>query len=172
MLSSFVGEVFLFSFVWFFASAAIGKLQNFGNFKKNLVSSFAVKESFSGMFAFVIVTAELSIATTMLSSESILGVLAALALFCVFTFVLTYKFYTTSIVKCSCFGESQRAVSGFDLFRNFLVIVLMCVWLGFMRSSNDANLLFHHRVLAGAIATTISFLVINLHDVAILLRGK
>uniref|UniRef100_UPI001C2F47A4 MauE/DoxX family redox-associated membrane protein n=1 Tax=Achromobacter sp. GbtcB20 TaxID=2824765 RepID=UPI001C2F47A4 len=72
---------------------------------------------------------ELLAAALVLSPASRAGMLLSLVLMCAFSAVLGYQFLARGIVRCSCFGQSVRPLSGYDVLRNLLVAGTMLGWL-------------------------------------------
>lgn len=171
MMQQFTAEVLRFFLSFLLLAATFGKLRSFSVFKSNLVQTFGLNEKFSAIFAPAVIATELLVSMLILEQSPWMGMLAALLLFSGFTTVVTYKFFTQSTVKCSCFGEMQRPLSGYDLCRNVLVIFSICAWLALVTSNSGAHLHFPQICLAAGVATILCVVAIDFHDIIILLRG-
>lgn len=162
----FIGEMLRYFIGFFLLAAAIGKLRVAPQFQRNLVQSFNISKTLSNVLAPSVIAAEFIVAAMVLGASAWIGMLAALLMFCAFTLLLSYKFFTESVVKCSCFGEAERAVSLFDLVRNLLVILSIAIWLCL---PNGAALSVQVAILAAALASVLCVLAIEFHGIAALL---
>ena len=164
----FGAEIIRYFIGFLMLAAGLGKLRTFAQFRANLVTSFGATTLQSTWLAPAVVMLELLAAALVLGPFSGMGMLAALLMLGTFTLVLSYKFFTESIVRCSCFGEAGRAVSGIDLLRNGLVLAAVAVH--FMLGQ-AASLPLTASVLAAALATLLCVVAIELHDIVTLLLG-
>jgi hypothetical protein len=165
-LSVFVAGVLRYFVGLLLLAAAVAKLRGFDSFRENLVASFGIGGTQSRMLAPAVVLAELATAVLVLGGAARVGMWAALLMFCAFTVLLGYKFYTQSVVRCACFGEAERSLSGFDLLRNVLVIVAIGVGLVL---HNAIGMPTHAAILAAALATVAGVVAIHFHEVVQLL---
>ena len=160
MLRYFVGALLL--------AAAVAKLRGFDSFRENLTASFNVAHQHSGVLALAVVSSELAVAALVLGAAVRVGLWAALLLFCVFTTLLGYKFFTQGVVRCACFGETERSLSGFDLLRNVLVIAAIGHAIA-LAPGNGVGLPAHAAILAAALAGIACVLAIHFHQMMQLL---
>ncbi len=167
-LSAFVAEILRFFLMWLLLAASIGKLQHYASFQTNLHLSFGLHPKFSQVFAPALILAELLVALSIAVLSPYWGMLCALLMFICFTLVLAYKFVTESIVKCDCFGESKRSLSGYDLLRNGLVILAICGWFALGNFSN--GWFGPQSLLALALGIWLSVVAVEFHDIIVLLR--
>lgn len=165
-LSPFIAEILRWLIGMLLLAAAYGKLRHLAEFRRNLVGSFGVPERFSSATAAVIIGAESLVAAIILGWASPAGMWLALTMFAGFTAVLSYKFVIHSVVRCNCFGESGRPVSGYDLLRNVLVILACMTWL---LISVPAMPPLHTSVLAAALASVFCVIAMDFHEIVILL---
>lgn len=145
--------------------AAVAKLRTLDSFGANLTQSFGVNGAHSRALALALTLVELWLAVLVLGAATRAGMWGALIMFCLFTAVLGYKFYTQSVVRCGCFGEAERTLSGFDLVRNCMVIAAICA--GLMLGS--ASLPLTAALLAGALAGVACVVAMHFHEMASLL---
>lgn len=165
-LSLFGAEIIRYFIGFLMLAASVGKLRTFADFRANLVTSFGASTVQSALLAPTVVILELTAAAMVLGPFSQAGMLASLLILGAFTVVLSYRFLTESVVKCSCFGEAGRAVSAFDLLRNVLVLAAIGAYLN-LGSAGDLPLTAS--ILAAALATFLCMMAIELHDIATLL---
>lgn len=162
----FVAEVLRWFAGFLMLAAAGGKLRTFGQFRANLTSSFGMPAPLAALLAPAVVAAEAGAAALILGGAPRPGMLAALVMLGAFTALVSYKFFTESVVKCSCFGEAARSVSGFDLLRNLLAIGAIGAWLALATGS---ALPLSAAVLAAGLASILLVAAIEFHDIATLL---
>lgn len=162
----FVAEVLRYFIGFFMLAAGAGKLREFAQFCANLVASFGMPERAARLLAPAVVAAEFGAAALILGGAANTGMVAALAMLAAFTAVVSYKFFTESVVKCSCFGEAARSVSGFDLLRNLLAIAAAIAYLAIAGAS---PMPIPVALLAAGLATLLLVAAIDFHDIASLL---
>jgi len=160
MLRYFVGLLLL--------AAAVAKMRGFDSFREHLTTSFDVGAARSRMLAPAVVLAELAVAALVLGGAAGAGLWAALLMFCGFTALLGYKFYTHGAVRCACFGGAERSLSGLDLLRNVLVIAAIGAGLAL---PHDVGMPAHAAILAIALATLICVLAVHFHEIVRLLAA-
>lgn len=164
----FGAEIIRYFIGFFMLAASVGKLRSFTDFRANLVTSFGASTAHSALLAPAVVMLELAAAAMVLGPFSRAGMLASLLILGSFTAVLSYRFFTESVVKCSCFGEAGRAVSAFDLLRNVLVLAAIAAYFSM---ASAGSLPLTASILAAALATFLCVAAIELHDIAtVLLR--
>lgn len=169
--AAYFAEVFRLLLGWLLISAARGKWRTLATFRSNLTESFGVSARVAAWLAPGIPAVEALLAAWLILR---LGAPAwaagtSLLLFAAFTLITAYKFFTESAVRCSCFGESSRPVSAYDLGRNVLVIIgnLFC-----MVNLGPAALDMSLWLLAVGMAWVAGMLLVHFHDIATLLvRG-
>lgn len=153
-------------------AAVAGKLRTFSAFRHNLVSSFGVPAAASRMLAPAVVAAEALAAAMALGLSPRPGMWAALLLFAVFTTLLAYRFVKDGLVKCSCFGEAERTLSGFDVLRNVLVLAAIAGWLALpLPLLSGAGATAHLSLLGAGLASILVVVAIGFHDIVNLLKG-
>ena len=162
----FIAEILRYFIGFFLLAAALGKLGVAMHFQRNLVQSFGMSTKMSRVLAPAVIGAEFIVAAMVLVAAERVGMLISLLMFCAFSALLSYKFFTESVVKCSCFGEAERAVSLFDLVRNLLVIAAIAIWL--LLPSGPA-LPVQVAILAAALASVLCVLAIEFHGIAAVL---
>lgn len=163
--AAYLAEIIRFFIAFLLVCAAIGKLRTLAAFAHNLVESFGVKRQAAAMLAPAVIALEALLAGLILAGGGIgrIGIAAALVLFVVLTALVGYRYVVEGSVKCSCFGESERPVSGYDLLRNGLVIASIGACLAF---SGGAAFGRKESVLAAALALIATIGAIGFHDLA------
>ncbi len=164
---AFGAEILRYFIGFLMLAAGLGKLRTFTQFRANLVSSFGATALQSTRLAPAVVMLELLAAALVLGPFSRTGMLASLLMLGIFTVVLSYKFFSESIVKCSCFGEAGRAVSGIDLLRNGAVLAAIALYFALGQA---AGLPLTVSILAAALATFLCVAAIDMHDIVTLLQ--
>lgn len=125
----FVADVIRYFVAWWWLAAVLGKLRGWPGFRTELGASFGVPSGAAVVLAPLLILAELLAAALAIGPATRAGMLLSLGLMCTFSAVLGYQFLTRGIVRCSCFGESVRPLSGYDVLRNLLVVGTMLAWL-------------------------------------------
>lgn len=149
---------------WWWLAAAAGKLRSWPRLRSDLVASFGIAAPLAAVLAPALVAAELATAAMVLGFAPEAGMLASFVLMATFTAVAAYQFQARAIVRCSCFGESMRPLSGFDLVRNLLVLLLLGAWLGALPG---APLPLGETGLAAAFGVLLCVAAVNFHDIAV-----
>ena len=149
-------------------AASVGKLRGYGAFRDNLSASFGLAPAIAAWAAPGLVAAELLLAAWILGGGTRLPVLLALLLLGTLTAVLAYRYFTHSVVRCSCFGEAARPVSHYDLLRNGLFVGINAAYFGVAR---EATLPAASTVLAAGLAAIVCVAAISLHDIATLAKA-
>lgn len=162
----FLSEILRYFVGFLLLAAVFGKLRSFAQFRSNLHTSFGVRPGLDAVLAPVLIAAELGVAVLVLTLFSRVGMAAALLMFLAFTALLSYKFFTQSVVKCACFGGKERPVSGYDLLRNLLVCAAIAVYLNLTAS---AGLALEPAILAIALASLLCTIAIEFHLIVYLL---
>ena len=157
-------EVFRYTIAFVFLFAVIAKIWTFEQFRNNLSESFSVPVKLANPLAYFLITSETITVWFLLvpSSFQHLGMWLALSMLVIFTLILSIKFLTGELVRCNCFGDDDRAFSGWDLIRNVLLIVMSAFYLTFVQDTS-ASLILH--LLFIAMSFLFSFLLINLHEI-------
>lgn len=163
--AAYLAEIVRYFTAFLLACAAIGKLRTLAGFAHNLVESFGLPRQVARAVAPMVVALEALLAAAILAGGAAgrLGMAAALVLFVALTALVGYRYVVEGSVKCSCFGESERPVSGYDLLRNVLVIAAIGACLAF---SGDAAFGRKESVLAAALALIATIGAIGFHDLA------
>ncbi len=168
-MSTVLGAEVLRCFIGFLLLAAcFGKLRTFDDFRANLATSFGVPAHLGALLAPGIVGLELLLAAMVLGPFARAGMTASLLLFCVFSLLLAWKLARDGVVRCNCFGEVGRSLSGHDLLRNLLVVAAIALFLALPANDDPALPL---RVLAAGLAAILAVLAIGFHEVMHLLKG-
>lgn len=152
--------------------AAWGKTIGFGKFRKELIDSFPSLSNVSALVALLIVAAEWLIAALLLSggAASRAGLAAALALFSVFTAVISVSLVQERAMVCSCFGSSSHRISAHDLVRN--VLFMGAAGFSLMHPPIDGSIDGISRTSLAGVALIIFLLSTSMQDVALLLRAR
>ncbi|HEX8611874.1 MAG TPA: MauE/DoxX family redox-associated membrane protein [Telluria sp.] len=163
--AAYLTEIIRFFTAFLLACAAIGKLRTLAAFAHNLVESFGVQRRAAAVLAPAVVALEAVLAGLILAGGAIgrAGMAAALVLFVALTALVGYRYVVEGSVKCSCFGESERPVSSYDLLRNGLVIAAIGTCLAF---SGGAAFGKKESVLAAALALVATIGATGFHDLA------
>jgi hypothetical protein len=167
---SFVADIVRYFIGWWWLAAAAGKLRTWPGFRDELGTSFGIAAQPAALLAPALVTAELLAAAMVLGIAHAAGMLASLLLMCCFTSVLGYQFFTRAIVRCNCFGESRRPLSGHDLLRNLLVVLAIAAWL--LLRSPAAPLPGGESLVAAGLGAWLCVAAIHFHDIAVLARTR
>ncbi|ATD61477.1 hypothetical protein CNX70_15890 [Janthinobacterium svalbardensis] len=154
-------------------AAGVGKLRSYGAFRGNLATSFGVPPILARWAAPALIMAELSLscwllASTLLTDGTHLPMLLSLLLLSTLTAVLAYRYFTHSVVRCSCFGEAARPVSPYDLLRNVLVVGINGAYFAL---AQETPLPVTTSVLAAGLAAIACVAIISLHDIATLAKA-
>lgn len=111
--------------------AATGKWRTLGAFEQNLVQSFAIPPGQARLLAPTLALAESAAAITLLMlawqpdpAWTAPLMAACWCLLALFSLTLLQRFFTNDTIKCSCFGEQDRPLSGYDLIRNGLLLLV------------------------------------------------
>jgi hypothetical protein len=151
-------------------AAAAGKSFDFSAFRDSLARSFPSLARFHGAMAAGIVAAEWVIALALLAGGPLgrLGMLAALAMFVVFTAVIGTSIVRGRAIVCSCFGTSTHRVGHLDVVRNLVLTAAAAIALAHGMPAMPWPV---ELVLAGLAAIGVAASV-WLRDLAWLLRAK
>jgi uncharacterized membrane protein YphA (DoxX/SURF4 family) len=149
-------------------AAGVGKLRSYGAFRGNLATSFGVPPAAAAWAAPALVLAELLLAGWLLAGGSHLPMLLSLLLLSILTAVLAFRYFTHSVVRCSCFGEAARPVSSYDLLRNVLVVGVNGAYFAL---AQEATLPVATTMLAAGLAAIACVALISLHDIATLVKA-
>ena len=172
MLSVMPGQLLSHMAVYVIAllllAAGVGKLRSYGEFRANLSSSFGVSPAAASVAAPALVMTELLLAAWLLAGGTRLPMLLSLVLLGTLTGVLAWRYFTHSVVRCSCFGEAARPVSQYDLLRNGLAVGVNAACLVM---AQEAALPVSGSILAAGLAAIVCVAMISLHDIATLARA-
>lgn len=151
-------------------AAAYGKWQALGQFRANLADSFGIAPARAAWLAPAIAGSELGLALGLAAGGATgqAALAGALALFLAFTAVVAWKYATEDSVKCSCFGDADRAVSGFDLARNLAIIAALAFSLAHGGTSAAAGG-WQADICALGVATLLAVVLAKLHEIMMLL---
>ncbi|STR23320.1 Uncharacterised protein [Janthinobacterium lividum] len=170
MLTSltFLSDIARYVIALLLLAASVGKLRSYGDFRGNLSTSFGVAPAAAKAAAPALVTAELLLAGWLLAGGTQLPMLLSLLLLSTLTAVLAWRYFTHSVVRCSCFGEAARPVSQYDLLRNVLAVGVNGAYFA---SAQEAALPVATSILAAGLAAIVCVAVISLHDIATLAKA-
>ncbi|MCA1859623.1 hypothetical protein LE191_05820 [Janthinobacterium sp. HSC-3S05] len=149
-------------------AASVGKLRSYAAFRGNLATSFGVPPAAAQFAAPGLVAAELLLAGWLLADGTQLPMLLSLLLLSTLTAVLAWRYFTHSVVRCSCFGEATRPVSQYDLLRNVLVVGINGAYFAL---AQETTLSIATTVLAAGLAAIVCVATISLHDIATLAKA-
>ncbi|CUI09576.1 MauE/DoxX family redox-associated membrane protein [Massilia antarctica] len=161
----YLAEIIRFFTAFLLACAALGKLRTLASFANNLAGSFGVPRQAATILAPALAALEALLAVLNLAGGGIgrAGMAGALVLFVLVTALVGYRYVVEGSIKCSCFGESERPVSGYDLLRNGLIIATIGAGLAV---SGGAVFGKKESVLAAALALIGTIGAIGFHDLA------
>lgn len=163
--AAYLAEIIRFFTAFLLACAALGKWRTLAVFAHNLAESFGVQRQAARILAPAVVAAESLLALLILAggTPGRAGMAGALLLFVALTALVGYRYVLEGSVKCSCFGESERPVSGYDLLRNGLVIAAIGTSLACSGGAAFGN---KESLLAAALALIATIGAIGFHDLA------
>jgi hypothetical protein len=126
----FIAAFSLYATALLLLAAAIGKTRSFSLFHNNLVSSFGISAWLSPAIAALLVTLEFFLAGWLFFSTTAVAtaMTVVLLMLSAFSLMLLWRYLLDGNVKCSCFGEQNRPVSAFDLIRNLLILLTICLY--------------------------------------------
>lgn len=169
MLTLLLADMARYVIAWLLLAAAVGKLRSYSEFRGNLATSFGLPPAIAAFAAPALVAAELLLAGWLLAGGTQLPMLLSLLLLGTLTAVLVYRYFTYSMVRCSCFGEAARPVSHYDLLRNLLVVGINGAYCAL---AQEAALPAASAVLAAGLAAIVCVAAISLHDIATLAKAR
>ena len=169
MLTLLLADMARYVIAWLLLAAAVGKLRSYSEFRGNLATSFGVPPAAAQFAAPALVAAELLLAGWLLAGGAQLPMLLSLLLLGTLTAVLVYRYFTHSMVRCSCFGEAARPVSHYDLLRNLLVVGINGAYCAL---AQETALPAASAVLAAGLASIVCVAAISLHDIATLAKAR
>lgn len=166
--AAFFAEALRLAAALLLLAAAWGKWRALGQFRDNLSTTFGASPALAALLAPAIASAEVLLGAALLAGGAVgqAGLAGSLLLFSVFTAVVAWKYATEDIVKCSCFGDADRSVSGFDLARNLAIIggIVFSLVLGAEGGGGWPAL-----VCAAGVATLLAVVLANFHEIMMLL---
>ena len=169
MLTLLLADMARYVIAWLLLAAAVGKLRSYSEFRGNLATSFGLPPAIAIFAAPALVAAELLLAGWLLAGGGQLPMLLSLLLLGTLTAVLVYRYFTHSMVRCSCFGEAARPVSHYDLLRNLLVVGINGAYCAL---AQETALPAASAVLAAGLASIVCVAAISLHDIATLAKAR
>lgn len=175
MSAPFVADILRFFTALVLLAAVWGKTRGFGAFRDNLADAFGIPAALGKFAAPSVVAAELLLAVAILGPFPAAGMAGALVLFVGFTALLSYKFVRDGAFRCTCFGETERNLSGLDLLRNLLVAAAIGAWCALaggpgLLPDAASPIASHVALLAAGLALILAVLAVEFHDVVNLLR--
>ncbi|NZA25409.1 hypothetical protein H0E84_03360 [Luteimonas sp. SJ-92] len=166
--AAYLSEVFRFFAAFFLLLAGLGKIRFYKDFRGNLSESFGLSAGLSAAIAPLTIIAEVLVALTILVSNrsAYPGMVSALIMLCIFTGLISFKFLKDGAVKCSCFGEAARPVSGYDLARNLALIA--CIFFYLFAADESAGLSLETGLLVAALSLIPTVIAVEFHEIATL----
>ncbi|WP_215403996.1 MauE/DoxX family redox-associated membrane protein [Janthinobacterium sp. JC611] len=149
-------------------AASVGKLRGYSDFRGNLATSFGVPPAAASLAAPALVMAELLLSGWLLAGGIHIPMLLSLLLLTTLTAILAWRYFTHSVVRCSCFGEAARPVSRYDLLRNMLVVGINGAYFAL---EQETTLPVAGTALAAGLAAIVCVATISLHDIATLAKA-
>lgn len=151
-------------------AAVIGKSRDIATFRYSLTRAMPALARIEGPLAWGIVLGEAVIALALLAGGGAghLGMIAALAMFVVFTAVIATSILRGRAIVCNCFGTSTHRVGGLDIARNLALIAAAALVVAHGATPLPWQASF---MLAGLAAIGVAVSV-RLRELAWLLRAK
>ncbi|UQV43921.1 hypothetical protein KIV45_18690 [Janthinobacterium lividum] len=168
LLSALLADIARCSIALLLLAASVGKLRSYAAFRDNLATSFGAAPAAASVAAPALVAAELLLACWLLAGGTRLPMLLSLLLLSTLTAILIYRYFTHSVVRCSCFGEAARPVSRYDLLRNVLVVGINGAYFAL---AQDKAVPIATTVLAAGLAAIVCVATISLHEIATLAKA-
>ncbi|TSD72269.1 hypothetical protein FFI39_015555 [Janthinobacterium sp. KBS0711] len=164
----FLSDIVRYVIALLLLAASVGKLRSYGEFRGNLATSFGLPSAAAQFAAPALVAAELLLAGWLLAGGTYLPMLLSLLLLSTLTGVLAWRYFTHSVVRCSCFGEAARPVSQYDLLRNMLAVGING---SYFALAQETALPVATSLLAAGLAAIVCVALISLHDIATLAKA-
>jgi hypothetical protein len=157
-----------------FALSAMGKLRDLPAFAQAMAGFRLLPRQFTPAAAALFVTGEAAVVLLMLAGGRFLvvGFGLALSLLAHFSAVIAAALARGLQTPCHCFGASQRAVSGYELWRNLGFTAVALLGLGALASvsGETASLNLAEFSLVGLMAAACVILWARLEEIIELLR--
>lgn len=171
MITAFLSYLCTWVIAFVLLAASYGKLKHFEFFKSNLVSSFKLKKRAASVLAPLLVIFELFLALIISvgTAASYWAMFTALILFTFLTLILIFFWVRDGRIRCNCFGEEARPVSGYDLIRNSILILALGLF--FVFGSLNPSLSIWELLLIATVALPIGNLLIRFHDIFSFLKA-
>ncbi|GAA0357876.1 hypothetical protein GCM10009092_22600 [Bowmanella denitrificans] len=151
-----------------FLQAAWSKSRDMSAFRGNLHETFAVPVPLANWLGPALALIEGAVAITMLSNWlGYWSMLCASLMLTFFTLRLAWPYLQGDLIRCHCFGSSQRPVSAFDLLRNLLLIGLTVTYL---LNPVPPSLPLSELLLLAALALALNPLLMHFHELMEILR--
>ena len=159
----FLAELLRFYLGFILLAAAWGKSRTYTYFLSQLTESFLIPPVASRVIAPCILLLEWALALGILLLNSRWAIIVAAVLFTLFSLVLLQRYVSDGAVKCSCFGETDRPVTDYDLLRNgwLIAVFLACLWL------NDTafGITIPLQLFSAGLAVLLTLITINFSDI-------
>jgi uncharacterized membrane protein YphA (DoxX/SURF4 family) len=168
MLTALLSDIARCCIALLLLAAGVGKLRSYAAFRGNLATSFSLPPAAAAWAAPALVMTELLLAGWILAGGTHLPMLLSLLLLSTLTAVLAWRYFTHSVVRCSCFGEAARPVSQYDLLRNVLAVGINGAYCALAQA---ATVPVATTVLAAGLAAIACVAIISLHDIATLAKA-
>lgn len=159
----FLAELTRFYLGFILLAAAWGKSRTYTYFLSQLTASFLIPPAASRVLAPCILLLEWALALSILATGNSVAIALAGALFTLFSLVLLQRYISQGTVKCSCFGETDRPVTDYDLLRNGWLVAVFpaCFWLNDTAFAMALSL----QLLAAALAVLLTLITVNFSDI-------
>jgi len=168
MLTALLSDIARCCIALLLLAAGVGKLRSHAAFRGNLATSFGLPPAAAAWAAPALVMTELLLAGWILAGGTHLPMLLSLLLLSTLTAVLAWRYFTHSVVRCSCFGEAARPVSQYDLLRNVLAVGINGAYCALAQATTVP---VATTVLAAGLAAIACVAIISLHDIATLAKA-
>lgn len=155
-----------------FAVSAFGKARDVDAFVHSVRSFDILPSGWGRPAAWALLTAEVAVVVLQLAGPAVAGLVLAAALLVAYIVALGVVVARRSEVRCNCFGSTARAVSGFDLVRNgLLLLVALTGVLASSASSAGAPMPpAADAVLVVCASVAVVLVLVGLDDIATILR--
>ncbi|MDO8033227.1 hypothetical protein O3297_07360 [Janthinobacterium sp. SUN128] len=168
VLAALLADIARYCIALLLLAASVGKLRSYGDFRGNLATSFGIPPTAAQFAAPALVMTELLLAGWLLAGGTHTPMLLSLLLLSTLTAILTWRYFTHSVVRCSCFGEAARPVSQYDLLRNMLAVGINGAYFAL---AQETALPVATSILAAGLAAIVCVATISLHEIATLAKA-
>ncbi|MDP3748524.1 MAG: hypothetical protein Q8Q88_15905 [Phenylobacterium sp.] len=151
-------------------ASVAGKATALEGFRETIGELFPIPRAWTPAAALGVIGVEALIALLLLAGSewARLGMVAALALFGVFTAVIIVALVQRRAVNCNCFGGRSHVISAHDLVRNATLIAASGAY--FLGGPVAGGLGWADYLLLFGVAVIVVLISTNLDDIVLLLR--